>query len=250
MSYTNEIVIAFDLYGTLVTPQRARERLVELFGQENAEQVATLWRRYQLEYTWRLNSMGIYRSFDDVAKGALKHALAELGLTLSSLSWDDGDGLMDAFITQQAFPDVPPALETIKENPDVTSYIFSNGSSTLVEKAVKGDPELSRFEGLWNGVYITASEGSAFKPSRQLYDELVNKVVVGGGPEDVWLVTANPFDVVGARAAGLNVAWVDRESKGWVDRLGTVIGKIEPTIIVKGVDEAVKEIIARASSSK
>jgi hypothetical protein len=58
MSCTNEIIIAFDLYGTLVTPQRARERLVELFGQENAEQVATLWRRYQLEYTWRLNSMG------------------------------------------------------------------------------------------------------------------------------------------------------------------------------------------------
>jgi 2-haloacid dehalogenase len=132
----------------------------------------------------------------------------------------------------------------------VTSYIFSNGSSTLVEKAVKADPELSRFEGLWNGVYITASESSAFKPSRQLYDELVNRVVVGGGPEDVWLVTANPFDVVGARAAGLNVAWVDRESKGWVDRLGTVIGKIEPTVIVKGVDEAVNEIIARATSMK
>ena len=34
------------------------------------------------------------------------------------------------------------------------------------------------------------------------------------GPDEmgeIWLVTSNPFDVVGARAAGMKAAWVDRE---------------------------------------
>ena len=51
-------IIAFDLYGTLLsTDSIATESLAQHFGIEIAKKIATLWRRYQLEYTWRLNSM-------------------------------------------------------------------------------------------------------------------------------------------------------------------------------------------------
>ena len=51
-------VIAFDLYGTLLSTDSIKNALAEHLGDDSAKQVAALWRRYQLEYTWRLNSMG------------------------------------------------------------------------------------------------------------------------------------------------------------------------------------------------
>jgi 2-haloacid dehalogenase len=66
-------------------------------------------------------------------------------------------------------------------------------------------------------------------------------------PARVWLVTSNPFDVVGAVAAGIKSIWVDR-GLGWVDGLGEVLD-IKPSLVVKGVDEAIREIV-RINSSR
>lgn len=53
-----QIVVAFDLYGTLLSTTSIANRLEKQFGQQ-AQAISTLMRRYQLEYTWRLNSMGM-----------------------------------------------------------------------------------------------------------------------------------------------------------------------------------------------
>lgn len=55
---SNKTVIAFDLYGTLLSTESIAKELAKLFGEEKAQSLAALWRRYQLEYTWRINSMG------------------------------------------------------------------------------------------------------------------------------------------------------------------------------------------------
>lgn len=51
-------IIAFDLYGTILSTDSIVKALAGLFGDEKAKTVATQARRYQLEYTWRINSMG------------------------------------------------------------------------------------------------------------------------------------------------------------------------------------------------
>lgn len=53
----SEILVAFDLYGTLLSTASVAKALAEHFGEDKANSIAQLWRRYQLEYTWRLNSM-------------------------------------------------------------------------------------------------------------------------------------------------------------------------------------------------
>jgi 2-haloacid dehalogenase len=53
-------IIAFDLYGTLLSTDSVTGELAKLVGEEAAKELSTLWRRYQLEYTWRINSMGKY----------------------------------------------------------------------------------------------------------------------------------------------------------------------------------------------
>jgi 2-haloacid dehalogenase len=59
MSSADKTIIAFDLYGTLLSTSSIAAELATHCGDSAAAAIATLWRRYQLEYTWRLNSMGI-----------------------------------------------------------------------------------------------------------------------------------------------------------------------------------------------
>jgi len=59
----------------------------------------------------------------------------------------------------------------------------------------------------------------------------------------IWLVSGNPFDIVGARAVGWQAAWVDRAgghsgNGGWNDRLGDLVSG-GPTVVVATVEEAV-----------
>ncbi len=60
MAASNKIIIAFDLYGTLLSTESIAHELAKQYGEEAAGPQAALWRRYQLEYTWRINSMGAY----------------------------------------------------------------------------------------------------------------------------------------------------------------------------------------------
>ena len=53
------IVLAFDAYGTLLSTESIAKKLASHFGEEKAKTIAATWRKYQLEYTWRANSMGL-----------------------------------------------------------------------------------------------------------------------------------------------------------------------------------------------
>jgi len=87
-------------------------------------------------------------------------------------------------------------------------------------------------------------EARKFKPDPTVYRLLADKVgkKFPDEMEDIWLVSSNPFDIVGARAVGMKAVWVDREGKGWVDAL--VSGEGEgPSATVKGLGEAIEAAI-------
>ena len=65
-------IIAFDLYGTLLSTESVAEELAKQYGEDTAKSLAANWRRYQLEYTWRLNSMGNLTSQSHTAKAWFK----------------------------------------------------------------------------------------------------------------------------------------------------------------------------------
>ena len=66
--------LGFDVYGTLVDPLALREPLHALAG-DKAEHLAEIWRRYQLEYTWRRGLMACYENFDICTHQALQAAM-------------------------------------------------------------------------------------------------------------------------------------------------------------------------------
>jgi 2-haloacid dehalogenase len=69
-----------------------------------------------------------------------------------------------------------------------------------------------------------------FKPDPAVYEYLVAE---SGVPrEKVWLISSNPFDVIGAKACGLRTAWVQRDAKRIFDPWG-----IEPDVAVHSLGE-------------
>lgn len=153
---------------------------------------------------------------------------------------------MKAYDALHVFPEIPKALTAVKECAQVDTYIFSNGTQDMVGASVQSSPELKPYTDLFKG-FVTVHDVQAFKPAMKGYHHLLSHTGKEGKADEVWVVTANPFDAVGARVAGLQSAWVDRAGKGWVDRLGDVVGDIRPSVVVSGVDEAVGEIIKRAA---
>lgn len=55
---TAQKIIAFDVYGTLLSTESIVHELAKLYGDDKALVLAAKWRQYQLEYTWRINCMG------------------------------------------------------------------------------------------------------------------------------------------------------------------------------------------------
>jgi 2-haloacid dehalogenase len=184
---------------------------------------------------------GMYRSFSEITRGALLHAVAEADLSLAP---GDADRLMTAYDSLHVFPEIPAALKAVADNKSIEAYIFTNGTNEMAKASVETSPDLGPHAATFKGL-ITVDELEAFKPDQRTYDHLLSKTGKERNTGQVWVVSANPFDAVGAKAAGLESAWVDRAGKGWIDRLGDVIGGIRPTVVVSGVDEAISEISRR-----
>ncbi|KAF3906468.1 hypothetical protein ABW20_dc0106166 [Dactylellina cionopaga] len=247
------IIVAFDLFGTLLSTDSISKKLAEYYGEEKANSISTAWRKYQLEYTWRLNSMGVYEPFDTVTKKSLHHALAEAS---SPLPADDPQiaAIISSYATLSPFPDVKPCLDAIQttKNKYIQPLIFTNGTSAMVRIAIQNTPEISDLFGEIRDSHLSADEIEKYKPHPMIYEYLAAKVGKAldiesdekhGGIDEVVLISANPFDIVGAQAVGVTGVWVDRAGAGWQDSLvkGGPKATIKSLEELKGVLEGILE---------
>jgi len=211
--------LAFDMYGTLVDPVGIGEQLKRYLPEE-AHKVAEVWRRKQLEYTFRLTSMERYEDFELVTRKALDYALAVVGRELEP---DQKDALMARYDDLERFADVEPGLERLKEAGH-EMVVFSNGTPRMLDALIDATGLRPYFQGL-----VSADEVRAYKPSPKVYRHAARRL--GRPIGEVRLVSSNPFDDIGAEAAGMRAAWVDR-SGGLFDTLGP-----PPEIVVGSLTE-------------
>lgn len=152
----------------------------------------------------------------------------------------DADKLMAAYDALHCFPEIPDAMKLLQKNKDVVNaYIFSNGTDDMIGSSIRTSPELSPHADIFQSL-ITVDGLKCFKPDPRTYAHLVEQTGKRGKPSDVWVVSANPFDVVGAKASGLKTAFIDRKGQGWLDRLDVMN---MPTLIAGGVDQAIQSIL-------
>jgi len=186
-----------------------------------------------------------YQPFSEVTRNSLSHALGDHGLELDK---DSVEALMKAYDSLSTFPDVDAALSVVSKNPRLTAVVFSNGTDSMVSSSVKSSPDLGPRASVFEQI-VTVEEVKKFKPSPDVYFHLAEKMgkeKSKQGMKEMWLISGNPFDVVGARAMGMQAAWVDRQGNGWSDGLVTE-GAGTPTLMGKDLSEIVEAILKYVS---
>src|SRR4051812_3021293 len=204
-----DLVLAFDVYGTLVDPIAISDALSALIPAD-AARMAEIWRQKQLEYSFRLTVMDRYEDFEWVTARAFEYALAVTGHTLSAKQRAEVLSRYDALAP---FEDVRPALEQLRAA-RARMVVFSNGSHRMLGAVLASAGLTDYFEAV-----VSVDEVRAFKPSPRVYHHLAKRV--GREAGQVRLVSSNPFDVIGAMSVGMAVAWVNR-SRAIFDTLAPV----------------------------
>lgn len=212
--------IGFDVYGTLVDPLGLDRHLEPLTGTRAAE-FAGLWRTKQLEYSFRKGLMGRYENFEVCTRQALRYTAASFGIDLAEAAEEK---LIEDYQQLPQFKDVAPGLDLLRIQGHRLAA-FSNGVERRVRELLVNAGLLVRFE-----TVISVDDLKIFKPHPSVYHYLQQRMKTP--PERTWLVSANPWDVIGAKAAGLRAAWIRRTPGAVFDPWG-----FEPDLTVADLGE-------------
>ncbi len=193
--------LAFDVYGTLIDTQGVVIAL-KPYLQERAAAFSGLWREKQLEYSFRKALMQRYEPFAVCTAQALDYACEQFELPLGS---HEKAQLLKSYQALPAFSDVIPALLAAKEA-KLTIFAFTNGARAQVETLLTH----AKIDGFFNDI-VSVDEVQSFKPDPKVYAHLLKRT--GSLAQHTWLVSSNPFDIVGGHSHGLKTAWVRRSAK-------------------------------------
>jgi 2-haloacid dehalogenase len=211
--------LAFDIYGTLIDTQGIATALKTHMG-EQALVFAQLWREKQLEYTFRRGLMGVYRDFSICTRQALDYTCDRLQTAMSPKT---RDALMTQYRTLPVFDDVVAGLEQLAQA-KYPMFAFSNGLAKDIQHLLEHAGISDYFQGV-----ISVDEVKSFKPDPAVYAHFLSQA--NSQPIDTWLISSNPFDIIGALSAGWRAAWVKRDKQAVFDPWN-----LAPTAVVENIN--------------
>jgi 2-haloacid dehalogenase len=190
--------LVFDVFGTLVD---WRSGVAEAFRASGVpgdpEELADSWRGRYRPILDEVNSAARqWGNFDELHLVTLDALLAERGLELALA---DRRRLVNAWHRLNPWPEVPTALEALRR--DRVTATLSNGHVALLV-------DLVRHGDLHVDCVLSAELTRAYKPAPEVYRSAAN--LLGLEPAELMMVASHPWDLAGARAAGLLTAFVDR----------------------------------------
>ena len=211
-------VLAFDVYGTLIDTDGVVVKLQEFVG-DTAEEFSRVWREKQLEYSFRRGLMRTYENFGVCTRQALDYTnvFFDAGLTAHQKA-----ALLTEYRSLPAFNDVQESLVGLKADGH-SLYAFSNGTADAIEALLLAAGIRDLFDGV-----VSVDDCQTFKPNPDVYEHLLKTVATSAG--ETWLISSNPFDVIGAVSSGLRGVWVRRFSESTFDPWG-----IEPTVTISSL---------------
>jgi 2-haloacid dehalogenase len=188
--------VVFDAYGTLYDVQSVAAVTEEAFP-GYGEIITQIWRIKQLEYSWLRSLMRRYRDFSAITRESLAYTLRVLGLEYDSSTFER---IIEKYLHLDLYPDAAAALAALR---GCKLAILSNGSTGMLSALVRNS-------GLDRVLDATISVDSQkiFKPAPEAYSLI--EFALGVPPAEVLFISSNPWDACGAKAFGLNVAWIER----------------------------------------
>jgi 2-haloacid dehalogenase len=190
-------VIAFDVNETLSDLSPLGARFIEVGASAS---VASLWFASVLRDGFALTIGGENPPFAGVARELLVSMLATSALNRPV---EQAAGhVMDGFATLEPHPDVASGVGRLHED-GFRLVTLSNGATSVADRLLTAADIRDRFERL-----LSVEDAPAWKPAASAYTYAADQC--GVAPEDMVLVAVHPWDVDGARRAGLRSVWLNR----------------------------------------
>lgn len=214
--------LAFDVYGTMIDTAGVSGKVKAMIGEIKADLFVQTWRDKQLEYSFRRGLMDLHVDFSVVTEQALTYTCQYLNVELSP---DSRRELMEVYKTLPPFEDVKDTLAMIAANADIRIFAFSNGSHQAVEGLLNHANLRSYFDGV-----VSCATVKMFKPNPVVYNYFLEQTQAVS--DQTYLISGNPFDVLGAMNVGFQGVWVNRKTSTVFDPWGK-----EPTHIIRTLTE-------------
>lgn len=211
-------VIVFDVNETLSDLSPLGARFVEVGASAST---APLWFASILRDGFALTAAGGIAPFAGVARELLVSILSEAQLHRSVS--DAVDHVMAGFSQLELHADVASGVDRLQQD-GFRLATLSNGSTSIAERLLTSGNVRDCFETL-----LTVEDAGAWKPSKVAYEHAL--AACGVPADEALLVSVHPWDVDGARRAGLQAAWVNRSGAPYPGVFE------EPTHTVAGIEE-------------
>lgn len=216
-------ICMFDLYGTVVDMQTGLTQAVTPYLESKGwkgepSRLVTWWRRTHFE-----NSMIdglLHRAhipYREIGRISLSYTLERAGIPHTQ---EEVKKLVAEIERLRPFPDAVEALTRLKRK--YRLVILSNGDPDMLE-AIK--PHL----GFEFDRVISVAEAGSFKPHAATYRKAAE--IMAARPEDILFVANHAFDCVGAKAAGMRAAFIDRRKRPYGD------WPYQPDLVVSSLED-------------
>lgn len=198
-------VCMFDQYGTVVDMQSGLTEVATPFLKAkgwpgNPNSFVTWWRRTHFE-----NSMidallhKEHTSYREIGHRSVAFVLERAGITYTM---DEVRYLVAQIERLRPFPEVPEALARLQARYKLV--VLSNGDPDMLETA-------KRHHGVPFDRVISVAEANSFKPHVATYTKAAE--LLGMRMDQILFVANHSFDCVGAKAAGMRTAFIDRRQR-------------------------------------
>jgi 2-haloacid dehalogenase len=198
-------ICMFDQYGTVVDMQGGLTKIATPFLQAkgwkgNPNSFVTWWRRTHFE-----NSMidallhQKHTPYREIGERAVDFVMERAGIEHTE---DEVKMLVAEIEKLPPFPEVPAALARLQQRYKLV--VLSNGDPDMLETARK-------YHGVPFDRVISVAAANSFKPHVATYTKAAE--LCGVRMDEVLLVANHAFDCIGAKAAGMYTAFIDRRQR-------------------------------------
>lgn len=167
-----------------------------------------------------------YEDFGFCTRRALVYTARVLNAEISE---EEQEKLIEEYQNPRPFPDVIPGIEALKEKGH-TLVAFSNGAEVTASTLLDRAGMLPHLEGV-----ISVDDYETFKPDPQVYNYLVRHL--NTAPEETWLVSINPWDIIETKNAGLRAAWIQGKPDAQFDPWD-----LEPDLVAPDLQTLAKKL--------
>lgn len=194
-------ILVFDVNETLLDVKALRPHFERIF-KDGA--VVKEWFALMLLYSQTVTQTGRYVDFGKLARAGLQ-MVAESHQ--AQLTEDDVAGVMKGIGSLPPHPDVLEGLLRLhKEHFYIVA--LTNSSESMATQQIKHAGLEDMFERVFSVDAV-----SKFKPAAEVYRYVAERLEVK--TSELTMIAAHPWDLMGAKAAGCEVAFIQRPGTAW-----------------------------------